>query len=89
MEFEWDDAKAKSNKVKHDLSFEDASQVFFDPNHMIEASSRETDNEERFKVVGMVKGRILTLVFTYRDNRVRVISARRSRSQEEGKYGNR
>jgi uncharacterized protein len=56
---------------------------------MVEPSNREADGEARFKAVGLVKGLIITLVFTYRETKIRVISARRSNPPEERKYGNR
>jgi uncharacterized DUF497 family protein len=87
LEFEWDDAKAESNEAKHGVPFNFALRVFFDPQHVDFDVSREADGEARRKVVGMIHGRLYTVVFTQRSMRVRIISARRSNRSEEVRYG--
>lgn len=90
MEFEWDDNKNKINKEKHGIDFSTAVLAFDDENK-VEIFDRfhSTLEEERFLLIGKVKG-ILTVVFTERKDKVRIISARQANKIEEDiYYGNR
>lgn len=89
MEFEWDDAKAALNLAKHRISFDDAIQIFLDPEVVIVTSFREADGEDRFKAVGRVSNRVFTVVYTRRNGITRMISARRANAKEEALYGDR
>jgi uncharacterized DUF497 family protein len=82
LRFEWDEAKAAANLAKHGLSFEAASDVFFDPDHTELDASRTTDGEVRRKAFGMVDGRFIAVVYVVRGDVVRLISARRARPKE-------
>jgi uncharacterized protein len=83
-EFEWDDRKAESNYGKHGVSFELATRVFADP-FIVEVSDDGSD-EERYKAIGMVDGVLLNVIYTPRDGRFRLISARRADSDEQDHY---
>ena len=87
LAFEWDEAKARSNLAKHGVPFAYAARVFLDPRRAEFDASREADGEVRRKAVGRIEGRLFTVVFTYRQERVRLISARRSHASEERAYG--
>jgi uncharacterized DUF497 family protein len=87
LEFEWDDAKAASNLAKHGVPFAFATRIFLDPQRAEFDVSRQADREGRRKAAGVIEGRLFTVVFTYRGDRVRIISARRSNSNEERAYG--
>ena len=87
--FEWDDAKAEMNAVKHGVRFEVAIAVFLDERHVVMDTTRPQDGEERRKVVGTIQGRAFTVVFVMRGGACRVISARRANTSEERAYGNR
>lgn len=87
MAFEWDDAKATANEVKHGVPFEYAAAVFLDPEKVDFDASRPEDNEVRRKLVGMIEGRHFTVVYTVRDGVIRLISARRANDQEMRRYG--
>lgn len=64
-EFEWDDNKNKSNKIKHGVSFEKAKETFQDPNGV--TYSGNTKSELRFVRVGKTFGRVLlSVVYTFR-----------------------
>jgi uncharacterized DUF497 family protein len=80
MDFEFDSNKSKSNKAKHGLDFEAAQALWDDPD-LIEVPARTTD-ELRFLVVGRVAGKHWSGVITYRAERIRIISVRRSRDEE-------
>ena len=86
LDFEWDDEKADSNIEKHGISFEEATEVFLDPYYK-EVETRETSyGEVRYSVVGKIDDDFFVVVFTYRKNRVRIISARKAHRNERRKY---
>lgn len=86
--FEWDDAKAASNLAKHRVSFTDACQVFNDP-WAVEKEERSLNyGEVRRRIVGIGNGIFLTVVYTERDEIIRLISARRSTRAERREYEN-
>jgi uncharacterized protein len=87
--FEWDEAKAASNFLKHSVAFNDAVLVFEDLARAEWDVSRPEDRESRWKVVGRVHGRLLTVVCTARGNTCRIISVRRPNRKEERIYGHR
>ena len=87
IDFEWDETKAASNLQKHGVSFLTGARVFFDLSCVTWDVSRRVDNEQRFKVVGRVDGRLVTVVFTMRDEKCRLISARPANTSEERIYG--
>jgi uncharacterized protein len=81
-EFEWDAAKAERNVVKHGVSFDSARYVFDD----VFACDRCFDSEPgetRYVITGVVKDLILTVVYTERGSRVRIISARKATIHEQ------
>ena len=80
MEFEWDDKKAATNFQKHGITFLKASRVFHDLNRL---ELEETRFQEiRYKGIGMVDGRVLFIVYTHREHRIRLISARKANEKE-------
>jgi uncharacterized DUF497 family protein len=90
VEFEWDEAKARSNFRKHGVSFEIGATVFFDPSS-IEMFSRRVDEEDRFVRIGKSSdGSILIIAYTWRTyeqkTRCRIISARKAGREERGRY---
>jgi len=80
MEFEFDKRKSAANKRKDGIDFVDAQTLWDDPD-LIEIPAR-TKDEPRFLVIGMIVGKHWSGVITYRDNRIRIISVRRSRKEE-------
>ena len=88
-DFEWDEAKAASNLKKHGISFITGARIFFDPDRTEWDVSRLSDFEARHKVVGRVEGRLLTVVFTVRNAKGRIISARPANASEERRHGHR
>ena len=85
-EFEWDDAKAAQNDADHGVSFEAARKVFEDPFATERLDDREDYGEDRFVLVGMVDGIVLTVVYAERDGCLRLISARRATKHEQDEY---
>jgi uncharacterized protein len=84
MEFEFDPAKSASNLDKHGIDF-DAIQAIWQDVMRIELPARTTD-EPRWLVVGQIDGKHWSLAVTYRGDRVRIISARRSQKEEVAIY---
>ncbi|NBB51238.1 BrnT family toxin [Rhizobium sp. CRIBSB] len=80
MEFEFDPAKSASNKSKHGIDFVDAQKLWADK-YSIDFPARD-DGEHRLMVVGMIEDKHWSAVIVVRDGRIRLISVRRSRSQE-------
>jgi hypothetical protein len=83
--FEWDDRKSDLNFAKHGIDFEDAIQVFYGP---IILHPSDRNNEERWIAIGFLEERLVTVVFTRRQDVIRIISARRARKNEERAYRN-
>jgi uncharacterized DUF497 family protein len=81
MTFEYDKNKSKINKLKHNISFEEAKELWEDP-YSFEISSPQSEDEERFLVFGQIKSKNYTAIITYRDTNIRIISVRRSRQKE-------
>ena len=84
MEFEFDDNKSASNKMKHGINFEQAKELWDDPD-LIEIPLRTSD-EPRFLVVGKIAGKHWSGVITYRADKIRIISVRRARKEEVNIY---
>lgn len=79
--FEWDQAKAEANDLKHGVDFVAATDVFGDPSGIEKIDPRGYD-EERTRLIGMGAGALPTVVFTERGESVRIISARRAAKLE-------
>ena len=84
--FDWDDTKRRANVDKHGIDFVDAVEVFADPNQYTYRSTRHT-GEEQCISVGMSKGILIAVVFTRRETKLRIISARAARKSERESYG--
>ena len=85
--FEWDDRKAKRNIKKHGVSFEEASTVFADPLAVTIHDPLHSDEEDRYVTLGQSqRRRLLVVVFTDRDDRIRIISARVATRRERRDY---
>jgi len=77
MQFEWDEGKARHHTKKHRVSFEQAQKVFDDPRAVpFEDLEHSTSSETRYVMIGMCPIGLLYVSFTYRDQIVRLISAR-------------
>ena len=86
MEIEFDPEKAASNLRKHRVSFAHAEQVLRDPLG-ITIKDPDSEGEFRFATVGAdALGRILVVIHTPRDDRVRIISARKASRNEARNY---
>jgi uncharacterized DUF497 family protein len=85
VEVEWDGRKAAANRKKHGVDFADAITALHD--EMALTIKGEGTDEERFITTGTdALGRVLVLVYTWRDDRLRVISARKATARERRQY---
>jgi len=87
--FQWDDDKAAENIRKHGIDFADAVGVLYDEYGL--TVLEEHDDEQRYVTIGLdALGRVLVVVYCWRDDDVRLISARPATSAERKQYeGNR
>lgn len=88
MLFEWDETKNEINKKKHKIDFETAARVFYDENHIELYDETHSSEEERFIAIGMVGGfaAVVFVVYTPRENVIRIISARKATKKEREDY---
>jgi uncharacterized protein len=87
VRFDWDEEKDKSNFVKHQVSFDEATSVFDDPLFLTFADPAHSLQEQRFIIMGeSAKGRLLVVAYTDRAGRTRLISARPITRKERKAY---
>lgn len=80
MDFEWDEAKNQANRDKHGFDFTYAIRIF--DGRVRRLASDRPGEERRVTATGQVEGRFITVVYTRRNGRYRVISARPARRNE-------
>ncbi len=86
MLYEWDVTKAHLNLRKHGIDFADAAAVFSD-DYALTIPDDEIESEDRYVTIGMdALGRILVVVFVWRDETIRIISARKAERFERRQY---
>jgi uncharacterized protein len=83
VEFEWDNEKAKRIWEDRAIDFLDVVRLFAD-RHVVLPSSRY--DEERWRAVGLLDGRMITVVYTMRGETIRIVTARRAWKNEEREY---
>lgn len=87
MKVTWDPKKAVSNSRKHGVCFSDVEAVLFDP-HAVSMQDLGSIDEPRFVGIGADNiGRILVVIYTYRGDVIRLISARKANRVETRAYG--
>jgi uncharacterized protein len=79
-EFEFDERKSQANRRKHGIDFVAAQELWVDE-HVIEIPAK-TEDESRVMVIGRIAGKHWSAIITPRDKKVRIISVRRSRTEE-------
>ena len=84
--FIWNRLKAETNHKKHGITFEKATEVFDDPFFIEEYDEENSGNEDRYNIIGFLKGRYITVSFTLKDNLTRIFSARKADIEEEEAY---
>ena len=87
MEFEWDPDKARENERKHDVSFQEALEVFSDELSSSVPDPDHSENESRYLIFGQsVASRHIVVSYTERAERIRLISAREMTPRERKAY---
>ena len=89
IHFEWDESKAKSNELKHNISFFEASSVFYDELAVEFEDIEHLDEETRFLLLGLSrKMKLLLICHCYKDTtgNIRIISARKATKNEAKHY---
>ncbi len=85
--FEWDDGNSSKNWDKHQVTGSETEEVFFNRPIRVAASHAGSSTEERYAALGQTSdGRLLTVVFMIREDRIRVISARSMSRRERRIY---
>jgi len=89
VEFEWDPAKARENLRVHGIDFADAVGVFEDI-IALTVEDFDAEGEQRFRTLGLdFLGRLLVVVYTYRGEKIRLISAWKASRKQEKQYAKR
>ena len=84
--FEWDKKKAASNEKNHFITFKEAVSIFSTPHYFRTSFVHKEYQELRYISVGVWQGKEITVIYTLRKKRRRIISARRSRDYEKEHY---
>lgn len=84
LTFEFDESKSQTNLSKHGINFVDAQLLWDDP-RLLEIPAK-TEDEPRYLVIGLINGKHWSAVLTYRGVNIRLISVRRSRTEEVALY---
>ncbi|MFP4008794.1 MAG: BrnT family toxin [Spirulinaceae cyanobacterium] len=82
--FEYDPNKSNSNRTKHGIDFEVSQQLWLDANR-VEIAARST-TESRWLIIGKIEDKHWSAIVTYREDKIRIISVRRSRDNEVNLY---
>lgn len=86
MRIEWDPDKAKVNELKHGIRFSEVDSVFYDPLG-VTIEDETSDSEVRHITFGVdMFGRVLAVVYTWRGDVIRIISARKATHREKSDY---
>ncbi len=87
LRFEWDPEKAAGNLAKHGVAFEEAATVFGDPLGRIVDDPRHSSEEPRYVLLGhSERHRLLAVMFTEREEAIRLISVRKATRRERREY---
>jgi uncharacterized protein len=81
IEFEWNKQKAKANFRKHGVSFHEASLAFFDENAVELLDGANSGDEIRYQIIGISNTRLIFVGYTERDEKIRIISARKANAR--------
>jgi uncharacterized DUF497 family protein len=84
ISFEFDPVKSESNRATHGIDFVGAQSLWSDP--MLLEITAKADDELRYLMIGLIEGKHWSAVITYRETNVRLMSVRRSRTEEVAMY---
>jgi uncharacterized DUF497 family protein len=87
LTFEWDEVKARENVRKHKVAFDEGKTIFNDPFLLTFPDVDSSETEERYVNIGLsVRDRVLVLIHTERQGRIRIISCRKAKARERRYY---
>lgn len=87
LTFEWNTHKARGNRAKHGVSFDEAATAFRDPLSITIGDPLHSEDEKRFVLIGYsFRNRLMVVVHTERGGRIRIISARPATRRERLRY---
>jgi len=86
MEFEWDENKNVENFKKHRVKFEEAAKAFADKNAVELFDELNSESEIRFQIIALSPARLLLVSFTIREEKIRIISARKADAKQTKIY---
>jgi uncharacterized protein len=86
MTLEWDPNNAAENLAKHGIPFDYATRVFDDPYRIEQEDQTRFYEETRYHAIGMVENLLLFVAFTFRQDNIRLISARKATPRERRRY---
>ena len=84
INFEFNETKSQANLLKHGINFVDAQDLWSDPS-LLEIPAK-TEDEPRYLIIGLINKKYWSAVITYRGTVIRLISVRRSRTEEVALY---
>ncbi|HCH23778.1 MAG TPA: BrnT family toxin [Oceanospirillaceae bacterium] len=84
--YEWDAAKNAACVANRNLDFVTAIAAFDDPYRIIDSDNRHDYREQRWRLLGTIKGRLHCVIYTLRKDKVRIISARKANHREVKQY---
>jgi uncharacterized DUF497 family protein len=87
LTFEWDEVKAREDLKKHKVGFDEGKTIFIDPFLLTFPDIDSSETEERYVNIGLsAKDRVLVLIHTERQGRIRIISCRKAKGRERRHY---
>ena len=86
MEFEWDAAKSDACFAHRGFDFTRAVRAFLDDRRIVGRDRRRDYDEDRYRPLGTIEGRVLVVIYTMRGSVVRIISARKANARETREY---
>ena len=87
LTFEWDEVKATANLKKHKVGFEEGRTIFNDPFLLTFPDIAASEDEQRYVNIGVsAKDRVLVLIHTERQGKIRIISCRKAKARERRHY---
>lgn len=85
--FEWDEGNVDKSYRKHGITPNEAEEVFLDEDILLLEDIKHSQQEERFEAIGKTtRGDVLFLAFTIREDKIRIISARKANKKERKQY---
>lgn len=89
MNFEWDADKSEACFNQRGFDFAYAIRAFLDPDRLLQQDDRFLYGEDRYQLLGKIDGRLFMVVYTPRQDAIRIISARKANHRESKRYENR